>query len=158
VIRCAVARLAHQEYPVQVRIAFAALAGLIVVSATPAALAQSPADLAKFSESCLAAQTFLLGDVPEGVDSSAILTPLCGCLGTAFKDLPQKDVDMLAADLRGEGTDEAHAAHGDYEKLTEQAREGLNTCFADPEVAAALQAAQPAATEPAPADPAATPQ
>ncbi len=141
----------------QVRIAFAALAGMLAVSAAPAALAQTPADFTKFSETCLAAKTFLLGEVPDGVDASLILTPLCGCLAGAFKDMPQKDVDVLAADLRGEGTDELHAAHGSYEKVTELAREGLTTCFASPEVTAAMQAATPPA---APADPAApaTPQ
>lgn len=137
----------------QVRIAIAALAGMIALSATPAALAQTPADFTKFSETCLAAEAFLLGEVPAGVDSALILTPLCGCLTGTFKDMPQKDVDILAADLRGEGTDELHAAHGSYEKVTDLAREGLTTCFASPEVTAAMQAAAPAA--PAPADPAA---
>ncbi len=137
----------------QARVAFAALAGMLVLSATPPAVAQTPADLTKFSETCLNAEAFLLGQVPEGVDSSLILTPLCGCLAGAFKDMPQKDVDILAADLRGEGTDEAHAAHGSYDKVTEVAREGLTTCFASPEVTAAMQAATPPAA--APADPAA---
>lgn len=139
----------------QVRTVFAALVGLMTISATPAAFAQTPADFAKFTESCLTAEAFLLGEVPAGVDSSLILTPLCGCLTGAFKDLPQKDVDILAADLRGEGTDEAHTAHGSYEKVSESAREGLTTCFASPEVTAAMQAATPPA--PAPADPAAAP-
>jgi hypothetical protein len=125
------------------------------------AMAETPADFGKFSEACMGGEAFLLGQVPEGVDSSTILTPLCGCLTTAFKDMGQGDVDMLAADLRGEGTDDAHKAYGDYQKLTEQARTGLNNCFADPTVAAALKAAQPPAadpaapaTEPAPATPA----
>lgn len=143
----------------QVRIAFAALAGLLVLSAAPAALAQTPADLAKFSESCLAAEAFLLGEVPPGVDSAPILTPLCGCLNVAFKDMPQKDVDMLAADLRGEGTDEAHAAHGAYETIVEAARTGLTTCFANPDVVAAMQAATPDAPAADPtAPPTSTPQ
>lgn len=139
----------------QVRIAFAALAGLLTVAAAPAALAQTPADFTKFSESCLAAAPFLLGEVPAGVDSASILTPLCGCLATTLKDLPQKDVDILAADLRGEGTEELHTAHGGYEAVTNLAREGLTTCFASPEVTAAMQAATPAPA-PAPAEPAAT--
>lgn len=137
----------------QVRLAFAALAGMIAVSLAPTAQAQTPADFTKFSETCLAAQAFLLGDVPKGVDASLILTPLCACLTSAFKDMPQKDVDILATDLRGEGTDEAHAAHGSYEQVTELAREGLSACFASPEVAAAMQAATP--PDAAPADPAA---
>lgn len=136
----------------QVRPALAALAGMIIVLSAPAAFAQAPADFTQFSTACQSAQAFLLGEVPEGVDSATILTPLCSCLGTAFKDMPQKDVDMLAVDLRGEGTDEAHAAYGSYDKLTEVARVGLNNCFTSPDVAAALEAAQP------PADPAATPQ
>ena len=147
----------------QARIAFAAMVGMITFSASPAALAQSPPDFAKFTESCMTAEAFLLGEVPAGVDSSSILTPLCGCLTGAFKELPQKDVDILAADLRGEGTDEAHTAHGSYEKVSESAREGLTTCFASPEVTAAMQAVTPPAADPAapaPADPAApaTPQ
>jgi hypothetical protein len=133
----------------QARFAFAALASMIVLSVVPAAQAQSPADFTKFSETCLAAQTFLLGEVPEGVDASLILTPLCGCLTSAFKDMPQKDVDILAADLRGEGTDELHAAHGSYEKVTDLAREGLTTCFASPEVTAAMQAVTPPTAAPA---------
>lgn len=134
----------------QVRIALAAIAGLITFSVTPAALAQAPADFTKFSESCLTAEAFLLGEVPAGVDSSLIMTPLCGCLSGAFKDLPQKDIDVLAADLRGEGTDEAHTAHGAYEKVSEAAREGLTTCFASPEVTAAMQAVAPPEAAPAP--------
>ncbi len=136
---------------VSVLIATATAIGLMAMPA----VAQTPADLTQFTAACQGGETFLLGQVPEGVDSASILTPLCGCLTTAFKELPQNDVDMLAADLRGEGTDEAHAAHGDYTGLTERAREGLTTCFASPEVTAAMAAAQPPA-EPAPADPAAT--
>ena len=149
----------------------AALAGMIGLSAPQVAFAQTPADLTKFNESCIGGEAFLLGQVPEGVDSASILTPLCGCLTTAFKDLPQKDVDILAADLRGEGTDELHTAHGSYDKVTELAREGHEPdtelamelhiqCFARPEVSAAVQAASPAPAEPAPAEPAtpATPQ
>lgn len=134
----------------QVRIAFAALVGLMTCSAVAPAWAQAPADFAKFTESCMAAEAFLLGQVPAGVDSSSILTPLCGCLAGAFNVLPQKDIDILAADLRGEGSDEAHTAHGSYDKVSESAREGLTTCFASPEVSAALQAATPPAAEPAP--------
>lgn len=137
---------------------FAAIAAAATLFAMPA-MAQTPADLTQFTAACQGGEAFLLGDVPEGTDSSSILTPLCGCLTTAFTDMSQKDVDMLSADLRGEGTDETHAAHGNYEGLTELAREGLNNCFASPDVAAALQAAQPPA-DPAAADPAApaTPQ
>lgn len=137
----------------RVSILIAVLAG-VSLSAAPA-IAQTPADLGKFSEACRGGEAFLLGQVPEGTDSASILTPLCSCLVDAFKDMSQNDVDMLAADLRGEGTDEAHAAHGDYEGLTGRARTGLNNCFAAPDVAAALKAA-----EPPPADPAApaTPQ
>ncbi|MDC9823906.1 hypothetical protein PRN20_09180 [Devosia sp. ZB163] len=137
----------------QIRFVAAALAGLIGLSAVPPALAQTPADTAGFSQACLGGATFLLGQVPEGADATTILTPLCGCLGTAFKDMSQKDIDMLAADLRGEGTDEAHTAHGNYQGLTELAREGLNNCFASPEVVAAMQAAQPPAAETTPATP-----
>ena len=75
----------------QVRIAFAALVGMITFSASPAAWAQSPADFAKFTESCMTAEAFLLGEVPAGVDSSLILTPLCGCLTGAFKDMPHTE-------------------------------------------------------------------
>ncbi len=128
---------------------------MLALSLAPTAQAQTPADFTKFTETCLAAQAFLLGEVPEGVDASLILTPLCGCLTGAFKDMPQKDVDILAADLRGEGTDELHAAHGSYEKVTELAREGLTTCFASPEVTAAMQTTMPSSAAPAPADPAA---
>ena len=153
------AGIATTEFPLRVSTLIAVLAGLTTLSAMPA-MAQTSADFGKFSEACMGGEAFLLGQVPEGVDSSTILTPLCGCLNTAFKDMPQGDVDMLAADLRGEGTDEAHKAYGDYAKLTEQARVGLNNCFASTEVATALKAAQPPAADPAAPAPAApaTPQ
>ncbi len=128
----------------------AVLVGMTVLSAMPAS-AQTPASLTAFDEACMGGEAFLLGQVPAGVDTSTVLTPLCGCLNTRFKDMDQKDVDMLAADLRGEGTDEAHNAHGGYANLTERAREGLNNCFASEEVSAALRAAQPPAAEPQPA-------
>lgn len=142
----------------RVSVIFAAVTAAAALFAVPST-AQTPADLTQFTTSCQGGAAFLLGEVPAGVDSASILTPLCGCLSTAFAELSQKDVDMLAADLRGEGTDEAHTAHGDYAGLTERARTGLNTCFASPEVTAAMAAAQPPA-DPAAADPAApaTPQ
>lgn len=141
----------------RVSVLFAAVTAAALFAAP--SIAQTPADLTQFTSSCQGGAAFLLGEVPAGVDSASILTPLCGCLTTAFAELPQKDVDMLAADLRGEGTDEAHTAHGDYAGLTERARGGLTTCFASPDVAAAMAAAQPPA-DPAPADPMApaTPQ
>jgi hypothetical protein len=138
-----------RSFPLRVSV-FAAIAAAATLFVMPT-MAQTPTDLTQFNASCQGGELFLIGEMPEGTDSSSILTPLCGCLGTAFKDMPQKDVDMLAADLRGEGTDEAHTAHGDYVGLTERARVGLNSCFASPDVAAALQAAQP----PTAADPAA---
>ncbi|RYH13480.1 MAG: hypothetical protein EON57_01885, partial [Alphaproteobacteria bacterium] len=109
------------------RFAFAALMAASMLAAIPAAQAQeTPADLTAFNQSCAGAAQFLLGDVPEGTDPATILTPLCACLGTGFANSPQKDVDILAADLRGEGTDEAHAAHGSYDVVEEKAREVLN--------------------------------
>ena len=55
----------------QVRIAFAALAGLIAVSLAPTVQAQTPADFTGFNETCLAAEVFLLGEVPSIADFSA---------------------------------------------------------------------------------------
>jgi hypothetical protein len=148
------------------RFTLAAVLAVTLFAAAPGAGAQetpaapaAPAELAAFNTACLGAQQFLLGEVPAGVDAASILTPLCGCLGTALKDLPQKDVDVLAADLRGEGTKEAHEAHGSYQQVEDKARDGLNACFSSPEVSAALAAAQPAPAAPAspavPATPAA---
>ena len=144
------------------RFAFAALLAASVLAVMPAAHAQdtTPADMTAFDQACAGAATFLLGDVPEGTDPATILTPLCACLDTGFKDQPQKDVDILAADLRGEGTDEAHAAHGDYEAVEAKAREVLNTCYASPEVMALMAPPEnppPADPAAAPADPAAAP-
>jgi len=145
------------------RLALAALMAASVLALAPGARAQdaAPADLTGFNAACAGAQQFLLGEVPEGIDPTTILTPLCGCLDTQFKDFAQKDVDILAADLRGEGTEEAHAAHGDYAAVEEKARDGLNACFASPEVRAAMpeapatpEPASPAPASPAPASPA----
>jgi len=130
----------------------AAFMAAAVLAVTPAAYAQGePADLAAFHEACAGAPQYLLGDVPEGTDPATILTPLCACLDTGFKDMPQADVDILAADLRGEGTDELHAAHGSYEAVENKARDVLNACYATPEVMALMAPPE----NPPPADPAA---
>ena len=138
------------------RFALAAAMAVSVLALAPGAQAQNaaPADFTAFNSACAGAQQFLLGNIPEGVDATKILTPLCGCLVTQFKDFSQKDVDILAADLRGEGTEEAHTAHGDYATVEEKARTALNTCFASPEVQAAMPAAPAAPATPAPAAPA----
>jgi hypothetical protein len=110
-----------------------------LLAASPAVQAQdAPADLAGFNEACAGAEMFLLGEVPEGTDAQSILTPLCGCLATGFADLPQADIDILATDLRGQGTDELHAAHGSYEAVEEKARDVLNACYASPEISALM--------------------
>ena len=124
-----------------IRHAVAALAGLSFMLSVPQVLAQTPTDFSQFTPACMAAQPFLLGEVPEGVKAEDVLTPLCGCLVKAFAPMSQKDVDVLTTDLKGESTEESHAAHGDYAALGEKAREGLNTCFASPEVSAAMKPA-----------------
>lgn len=126
-----------------VRHALVALLAVGTLSAAAPAGAQTPADMTGFSQSCLGASAFLLGDVPESIEAGDILTPLCGCLTDTFAPLPQKDVDVLATDLRGESDDASHAAYGDYAALEETARQGLGTCFNIPEVTAAMDAAAP---------------
>ncbi len=121
------------------RLALAALLAVSVLAAAPVVHAQDTAtDLAGFSEACAGAEVFLLGEVPEGTDAASILTPLCACLATGFGELPQADIDILATDLRGEGTDEMHAAHGNYEAVEETARDVLNACYASPEISALM--------------------
>lgn len=132
------------------RHAIAAVFAAGAFSATPMAMAQTPADFVRFTESCLGATAFLLGEVPPELDAGSIMTPLCGCLVTSFADLPQADVDVLAADLRGESDDASHAAHGDYQRVLERAGTGLQACFNSPEVMAAMEAVQPATPEAAP--------
>jgi len=131
-----------------------ALLSLFSLAAIPAASAQTPVDFAGFNQSCMGAATFLLGQVPPEVDSASILTPLCGCLQASFGALSQADVDELAADLGGTSTDESHAAHGDYERLLETASSSLQSCYAMPEVIAALDAAQAIMNAQDPATPA----
>ncbi len=131
-----------------IRHAAAALAGLSLMLSVPQVLAQE-ADFSQFTPACMAAQPFLLGEVPQGVNPEDILTPLCACMVKAFAPMSQKDVDVLTTDLKGESTAESHAAHGDYAALGEKAREGLNNCFASPDVSAAMKAAAAKAT-PAP--------
>ncbi len=131
------------------RVVLAASATLAFLA--PAAIAQSSADMTAFSATCLTAEEFLLGQVPEGTDAEAVMAPLCACLTDELSDLPQADVDMLATDLRGEGTEEVRAAYGDYEALSVTARGGVTTCFANPDVVAAIGATAPAgAAEPEP--------
>lgn len=134
------------------RFAFAALMAASMLAAIPAAQAQdTPADLTGFNAACAGAAEFLLGDVPEGTDPATILTPLCACLDNGFKDSPQQDIDILAADLLGEGTEELHAAHGNYEAVEAKARDVLNACYASPEVMSLM----PPPEAPSAADPAA---
>lgn len=139
----------------RLRILIAVAASVACLFSAPMAFAQSGADLTQFSAACTGGAEFLLGQMPEGTEAEPILSPLCACLNTTFGALPQNDIDMLTADLRGEGTDEAHTAHGNYAALAETARTGLQTCFEAPEVVAAVQAAVPEG-EAAPADPAST--
>lgn len=131
------------------RFTLAALMAVSILVAIPAVQAQdAPADLSGFNAACAGAELFLLGEVPEGTDATSILTPLCGCLATGFGDLPQADIDILAIDLRGEGTEELHAAHGDYQAVEDKARDVLNTCYASPEVMALMAPPE----NPSPAD------
>ncbi len=81
---------------------------LATLAVAPTASAQSAVDFTGFTQSCMGAAVFLLGDVPPEVDSASVLTPLCGCLETSFGALSQGDVDELAADLAGTSTDETH--------------------------------------------------
>jgi len=136
------------------RLAIAALLAASVFAAIPAVHAQEgEADMAAFGEACAGAAPFLIGDVPEGTDPATILTPLCACLEAGFRTMPQADVDILAADLRGQGTEEAHAAHGDYSSVEDKARDVLNACYASPEVSALMTPPE----NPAPEEDAAAP-
>jgi hypothetical protein len=137
------------------RLTLAALLASSLLALAPAyAQETTPADMTKFDEACAGAQQFLLGEVPAGTDPATILTPLCACLDTGFKDFPQKDVDILATDLRGEGTEEAHTAHGAYADVEAKARDVLNTCYASPEVQALMAPPENPAPAEAPAAPA----
>jgi hypothetical protein len=133
---------------------FSTLMAASMLAALPASAQDTPTDMTGFNEACAGAATFLLGDLPEGTDPSTVLTPLCACLETGFSPFPQKDVDILALDLRGEGTEEAHTAHGDYLGVEDRARDVLNTCYAAPEVQSlmAIPENPPPADGTAPAD------
>jgi hypothetical protein len=125
-----------------------ALAGLILATAGLAAVpaaAQTPTDFSSFNTACLGAGDFLLAGVPEGVQETDVLVPLCGCMGVEFKDFPQADIDMLASDLRGESTDDTKKAYGDYDALAGRAEAGFTKCQASDEVVKALTPAAPAA-------------
>lgn len=142
------------------RLALAAIMAASLLAAIPAARAQdTPADLTTFDQACAGAQAFLLGEVPAGIDPATILTPLCACLDTGFKDLPQKDIDILAVDLRGEGTDELHTAHGSYQAVEDKARDVLNSCYATPEIMSLMTPPEnpPPADATTPAEPAPAP-
>jgi hypothetical protein len=123
------------------RTALAVLAGSLTLALAAPVSAQTPADFTKFSEACQGAQAFLIGDLPEGTDPKTILTPLCACITTAFAPFTQQEVDVLAADLRGESTEESHAAFADYAALETKARDGLTSCFSKPEIQSLMPAA-----------------
>jgi len=136
------------------RLAFAALMAASLLAAMPAHAQDTPtADMTAFDTACAGAQQFLLGEVPAGTDPVTIMTPLCACLNTGFKGETQKDVDVLSADLRGEGTDEVHAAHGSYQAVEDKARDVLNACYSSPEILPLMMPPE----NPPPADPAAAP-
>jgi hypothetical protein len=134
------------------RLTFAALTALALGCAAPA-YAQE-ADMTAFDEACAGAQTFLVGEIPADVDSAKLMTALCACVSTAFKTMPQADIDMLVTDLKQTSTEETHAAHPDYGTLQQRAGEGLGTCFGSAEVLALL----PPPPAEAPAEPAAPAQ
>jgi hypothetical protein len=123
-----------------IRILPAAALVLTGLMAQPA-FAQATADLAPFAEACSGAAMFLLPDAPEGTDTAPVMAPLCDCVVNGFSGFPQNEVDVLAADLRGESTEESHQAFGDYAALSDKARTVLQSCTADPAVVAAKAAA-----------------
>ena len=132
------------------KLTFAALIALALGAAAPAYAQES--DMTAFSQACVGAQAFLVGELPPEVDTTKLMTALCGCVAADFKVLPQADVDMLTSDLNQTATDETHAAHPDYAALEQRAGEGLGTCFASAEILALLP--PPPAEPAAPAAPA----
>jgi hypothetical protein len=131
--------------PIRVSLFALAIAGCLF--AAPAARAADPADFTKFTAACATAGPMLLGDVPATVDTSTIVTPLCSCLVTEFKDFSQPEVDMLTSDLAGTATEDSRKAYTDYEALSSKAGTGLQKCFQTDEVTKAMAAAQPPAPE-----------
>lgn len=126
----------------RLRHALAVFVAAIALSAGPAARAEEQApvsDVARLSTACMGAKGFLLGEVPEGIDANAALTPLCGCLAKEFSVFPQKEVDLLTADLDGSATEESRNAYAGYKDLAIKAQNSLTICFALPEVTSALK-------------------
>lgn len=108
-------------------------------------LAADPANFDKFQATCLTADAMLLGEVADGFDTAAVMTPLCSCLVTTFAAFTQPEVDVLTSDLDGTATEASHAAYADYAALSSRAGDGLQACFSSDEVTAVLSA-QPGAT------------
>ena len=129
----------------RLRHALAVFVAAITVSAGPAARAEDQApvsDVTKLSAACMGAKAFLLGDVPEGIDANAALTPLCNCLAKEFSAYPQNEVELLTADLDGSATDASRKAYAGYKDLAIKAQNSLTICFALPEVTSALKLGQ----------------
>jgi hypothetical protein len=114
------------------------------------AFAEAAAEMAPFTEACKGAAMYLLPDAPEGTDTAPVMAPLCDCIVKGFAQFPQGEIDVLAADLRGESTEDTHKAFGDYQALSTKAGAVVQACFADPAVVAAKTAAG-ATPAPAPA-------
>lgn len=103
--------------------------------------AQAASDMAPFTEACKGAAMYLLPDAPEGTDTAPVMALLCDCIVKGFAEFPQNEIDVLAADLRGESTEDTHKAFGDYQALSTKAGAVVQACFADPAVVAAKTAA-----------------
>ncbi len=113
--------------------AAAALLGLLMTAPVSAQVS----DTAPFLGACNAA-----GSEAFGLADAAQATAFCDCLAKGLSSRPQADLDVLAADLRGESTEATHTAHGNYEAVEEAARDVVDSCLADV-TAAAAPAADP---------------
>ena len=111
-------------------LAAAAVLGLLLTAPASAQVA----DTAPFLEACNAA-----GQEAFGLADAAQATTFCGCLATGLSSRPQADLDILAADLRGESTEATHTAHGNYEAAEEAARDVVESCIAEVSEAAAAE-------------------
>lgn len=115
-------------------LAAAALLGLLLTAPASAQVA----DTAPFLAACTAA-----GPEAFGLSTAEQSAAACGCIAADLSARPQADLDILAADLKGESTAETRAAHGSYEAVEEAARDSVGKCLAEVTGVAAPDAPDP---------------
>jgi hypothetical protein len=123
-------RTAYGDYTALEAKALAALDTCVAQTAPapePATDDLGAADMSGFDEACLTGGIML--EVAGGEEQRV---QLCACLSAGLEPrVSSADIAVLAEDVAGRGTEQSHAAHGNYDALAELAGGVLDQCFTE---------------------------